>query len=62
MPETVTLSFVNRTSGSASASMTVEAGAVADIARWYGAYCAGDDYDVLVDGDAIDRDINGEIR
>jgi len=62
MPETVVLSFVNRTSGLASASMTVEAGATADIARWYGAYCADDDYDVLVDGETVDKDINGEIR
>ncbi|MFZ3482027.1 hypothetical protein [Sphingomonas sp. 3-13AW] len=61
MPETVTLSFVNRTSGAASASMTVEAGATADIARWYGAYCAGDDYDVFVDGDVVDKDVNGAI-
>jgi hypothetical protein len=62
MPETVILSFVNRTSDTESASMKVETGAVSDIARWYGAYCAGDDYDVLVAGEIVDKDINGEIR
>ena len=61
MPDIVTLSFVNRTSGSASSSMKVEPAATADITRWYGAYCAGDDYDVLIDGEIVEKDINGEI-
>lgn len=61
MPETVTLSFVNRTSNFGSSQMEVEPGATSDIARWYGGYHAGDDYDVLIDGEIVEKDINGEI-
>lgn len=61
MPDAVTLSFVNRTSSSASASLKVDRSATIDIARWYGAFCAGDDYDVMIDGEIVEKDINGEI-
>jgi len=61
MPEIVTLSFANRTSQSASTTMRVEPDATVAIARWYGAFCAGDDYDVMIDGEIVEKDINGEI-
>lgn len=61
MTDAVTLSFVNRTSASASTTMRVETGAAVAIARWYGAFCAGDDYDVLIEGEIAEKDINGEI-
>lgn len=41
--------------------MRVERAAAAAITRWYGAYNAGDDYDVLIDGEIVEKDINGEI-
>jgi len=31
------------------------------IIQWYGAFCAGDFYDVFVDGIKQDLDLNGEI-
>ena len=60
MTDTVSLSFVNRDAGSTD-TMQVEAGAAPAIARWYGAYHAGDDYDVMIDGETVEKTINGEI-
>lgn len=57
----VTLAFVNRDSTSASTSMKVDRSAVEEIARWYGGFCGGDDYDVLVDGEIVEKDVDGEI-
>lgn len=60
MDDVVTLSFVNRDSGETS-EMNVPRDATRDIARWYGGYHAGDDYDVLINGEIVGKDINGHI-
>lgn len=57
----VTLAFVNRDSESTSAEMKVDRAATVHIARWYGGFCGGDDYDVLIDGKIVPKDLNGEI-
>lgn len=57
---TVRLSFQNRTSGTTDA-FDIERGACEAVARWYGAYHAGDDYSVEIDGENIPIDINGDI-
>lgn len=31
------------------------------IARWYGAYHANDEYDIILNGKLMNKDINGEI-
>lgn len=56
----VTLAFVNRDSGQTS-EMSVHRDATRDVARWYGGYHAGDDYDVLIDGAVVAKNVNGEI-
>jgi len=60
MPDIVTMQFVNRDSAE-EVVFQVERSATVWIARWYGGFCAGDDYDVLIDGEVVDKDINGEI-
>lgn len=50
----VTLTFINRTAGENGATevvkMQISRDAVEIVMDWYGAFCAGDDYDVLVNG------------
>ena len=60
MADLVTLEFDNRDSGE-KASMKVEPSATSQIAEWYGAYHGGDDYDVSIDGEMVEKDINGRI-
>jgi hypothetical protein len=62
----VTLSFVNRSAAGyghpdPNHELRVDRNATGPIARWYGGYCGGDDYDVLIDGEVVEKDINGEI-
>ena len=40
--------------------MKVDIGSVAHILAWYGAYYAGDDYTVHVNGILVQLDLNGE--
>lgn len=56
-----TLTFINRVADTKH-EFLVEREATHDIARWYGAYHSGDDYDVLIDGEPVEKDINGEIK
>jgi predicted transcriptional regulator len=55
----VTLAFDNRDNGEVI-SMRVERAAVRHIMDWYGAFCAGDDYDVFINGRKQAMGINGE--
>jgi len=57
----VTLTFENRTAGN-SVSLRVARAACSPIMDWYGAYCAGDDYDVLINGRKQTLGINGELE
>lgn len=62
----VTMKFVNRSAleyGSPEADHVLRVDRVATraIAQWYGGYCGGDDYDVLIDGEIVEKDLNGEI-
>lgn len=57
----VTLTFENRTAGN-SVSLRVSRTACPPIMDWYGAYCAGDDYDVLINGKKQALGINGELE
>lgn len=61
MDDPVTLTFRNRDAIPEIAEMRVDRSATADIARWYGGFHAGDDYDVLIDGEIVEKTINGEI-
>ena len=66
MDELVTLAFHNRTaagygSPQANQEFRIDRSAAHTVAQWYGGYCAGDDYDVLIDGEIVEKDINGEI-
>lgn len=68
MDDFVTLSFHNRdadpefTGIEQNTEMKVERSAVVHITRWYGGYCAGDDYDIKINGETVEKDINGEIN
>jgi hypothetical protein len=57
----VILRFLNRTAEEA-VKMTVERSATPHIMAWYGAFCAGDDYDVYIDGEKQQIGINGEFQ
>ena len=67
----VTLSFENRDAADFSASLGQESGSSTQIrveaksahlvAKWYGGYQGGDDYDVMIDGEIVEHDLNGEI-
>jgi len=64
--EIVTLSFVNRTAAEyehpdPNHDLRVDRAATGTIAQWYGGYCGGDDYDVLIDGEIVEKDVNGMI-
>lgn len=68
MTKLVSLSFVNRDAFDLQTraapkvdTMQVEATAAPAIASWYGGYHGGDDYDVMIDGEIVEKDINGEI-
>ena len=67
----VTLSFENRDAAGFATSIgsdapgttevRVEAKSAHLVAQWYGGYHGGDDYDVLIDGEIVEQDLNGEI-
>ncbi len=57
----VELRFENPESETHSIGFHVERAACAAIMEWYGAFCAGDDYRVLINGQAIPLGINGEL-
>lgn len=58
----VTLKFVNRDASPEVQEMRVERDAVQRIMDWYGAFYAGDDYDVYVNGRRQNLGINGELE
>ncbi len=58
---TVTLIFTNKDAHDRVITMLVNAKAVANIVMWYGAFYAGDDYTVTIDGVLQKLDHNGEI-
>lgn len=60
----VTLTFDNRDYGDdgGTISIRVERSAVKHIMDWYGAFCGGDDYDVLINGRKQPLGINGELE
>jgi hypothetical protein len=60
----VTLTFDNRDYGDDGKAITmrVERSAVSHIMDWYGAFCSGDDYDVLINGRKQKMGINGEFE
>jgi hypothetical protein len=43
-------------------TLRVDREAVPHIMAWYGAYYAGDDYDVFINGRAVIKDRNGEFE
>ncbi len=57
----VTIKFDNRTAEN-SISFRIERSACAAIMNWYGAYYAGDDYDVRINGRKQILGINGELE
>jgi len=58
----VTLKFVNADARPQTQEMRVERDAVERIMDWYGAYCAGDDYAVYINGRLQRLGINGELE
>lgn len=60
----VKLKFENRTAGDSGPpeviEMQINREAVSHIMDWYGAYYAGDDYDVRLNGTKLQLGINGE--
>lgn len=58
----ITLRFENRDADIDDIKLRVDRAAVPVIMAWYGAYYAGDDYDVFVNGRPVDKDRNGEFQ
>lgn len=63
----VTLRFENRTAArdgevSEIIDLRVDRTAINPIMAWYGAYYAGDDYDVFINGRQQPKDQNGEFE
>lgn len=57
----VNLVLLNRTANHID-DLVVSLCSVEQIVEWYSAFCAGDDYDVLVDNVLQDLDHNGQIK
>lgn len=67
MSDLVTLRFVNRDGAFDGTTpqtdeMQVSRAAAHRVIQWFGGYCAGDDYDVFIDGELVETNINGEIE
>ena len=60
--EIVALEFYNAEATPHVTRLNVSRTSIAPIMAWYGAYYAGDDYGVLVDGVEITKDKNGEFE
>jgi len=61
----VTLRFENRDAvddGALVTEMKISRNAVRDVMDWYGAFYAGDDYDVRINGRKQRLGINGELE
>lgn len=66
MDDLVTLKFVNRDAnfdgkGPQTDEMKVSRASAHRVVQWFSGYCAGDDYDVIIDGEIVDKDMNGQI-
>lgn len=66
MSDLVTLNFVNRDGAFDGTTpeideMQVSRASAHRVVQWFGGYCAGDDYDVLIDGEIVETDLNGQI-
>ena len=64
---TATLRFENRTATGIGedadiVKLRVDREAVPQIMLWYGSHCAGDDYDVSINGQEVAKDQNGEFE
>ena len=62
----VTLQITNRSAVDGGrpplvVEMTINRNATCDVLDWYGAYAAGDDYDVRINGRMARLGINGEL-
>lgn len=55
------LLFVNKDAKPKKTFLLVDTASVAPIMAWYGAYYAGDRYKVIVDGNRVQMDQNGEL-
>ena len=58
----VELRFDNPESDLYSVAIQVDRAACPIIMDWYGAYCAGDDYRVFINGEEIPLGVNGELE
>lgn len=57
---TVRLEFINYDAGLDKAEQTtIHCQEFKQVMEWYGAFCAGDDYDVFIDGKPVQVDMNG---
>lgn len=57
----VNLRFVNSDAIPKEATLTVSEDSIAPIMAWYGAFYAGDRYEVFADGVKLKKDCNGEV-
>lgn len=55
------LRFINQDATPKEAIMTIDVGSIAAVMSWYGAYYAGDRYQVRVNGKLVKKDQNGEL-
>ena len=60
MTRHVDLEFYNPEATPCVVRLNVSRASVAPIMEWYGAFCAGDEYAVMIDGEEVPQDINGE--
>lgn len=58
---TIELMFFNHDATPPEVKLHVSRESVAPIMAWYGAYYAGDRYNVFVDGKRVEKDRNGEL-
>ena len=57
---TVALEFYNPEAAPPVTRLEVSRASVEPIMQWYGAFCAGDEYAVTIDGVEVPQDLNGE--
>lgn len=60
--QTVALRFHNREATPPITCLRVSRSSVEPIMAWYGAYYAGDEYTVTINGKEVPHDMNGELE
>ena len=55
------LEFINSDATPKAQKVRVDSMSIASVMAWYGAYYAGDRYRVLIDGEKVEKDQNGEL-